>query len=433
MRSALKWTFIVALLAGSSYAVWHYGTEWFKKANKPNYQTLLITRGKVETVVNSTGTVKPVRTVTVGSFVSGPIVKLHVDFNSKVEKGMKLAEIDPRLLKAANDRDKAAVNSQKAEKNRIGAMLKQARANEKRARDLMAINREYVSQNELDGFIAGRESLEAQLELAEKSIEQAVANMLNSEVNLGYTTIVSPVNGIVIEKKVDQGQTVASAFQTPEMLTIGEDMDRLMHVYASVDEADVGQISQAMQRNAPVRFTVDAYPNELFEGRILQVRNNSTTNQNVVTYPVVIEANYPGSKLRPGMTANLSFTIETRTQVLRVPSAALRFSPPLNRVREEDKKYLLGVTPLASGVKLSAEDKAKATRARNRRLVWVADGDLLRAVPVKLGLVDARFAELVEGDFKEGDAVVTGIITSLTPVAEGATVDFGDEDEGEKK
>ncbi|MGL4552585.1 MAG: efflux RND transporter periplasmic adaptor subunit, partial [Gemmataceae bacterium] len=285
------------------------------------------------------------------------------------------------------------------------------------------------SQNELDGFLASRESLDAQLELADKSIEQAVANMLNSTINLGYTTIVSPVNGVVIEKKIDEGQTVASQFQTPEMLIIGEDMDRLMHVYASVDEADVGQITEAMKRKTPVRFTIDAYPQELFEGTVLQVRNNSTTNQNVVTYPVVIEALYPGSKLRPGMTANLSFTIETRPGVLRVPAAALRFSPPLNRVREEDKKYLLGVTPTATGVKLSAEDKTKATKARNRRLVWVADGDLLRAVPVRLGLVDGRFAELLDGGLKEGDEVVTGIASALAPVAEGATVDFGDEDE----
>src|SRR5262245_59561323 len=163
--------------------------------------------------------------------------------------------------------------------------------------------------------------------------------MINSTVNLGYTTIVSPVNGVVIEKKVDEGQTIASQFQTPEMLVIGEDMDRLMHVYASVDEADVGLITMAMEKKTPVRFTVDAYQKELFEGTILQIRNNSTTNQNVVTYPVVIQARYPGSKLRPGMTANLSFTIDTRSDVLRVPTAALRFSPPLARVREQDKKY----------------------------------------------------------------------------------------------
>ena len=429
MRRVLRWGILIGLLIGVGIAAWYFGQEWVRRANKANYQTLKVTRGKVETVVNSTGTVKPVRTVTVGAFVSGPVTKLHVDFNSKVTRGMKLAEIDPRLLKAANDRDKAGVNSQKAEKARIEALLKQAKANEKRASDLREINQEYVSQNEMDGFIATRASLEAQLDLAEKSIEQAVASMLNSTVNLGYTTIVSPVNGVVIEKKIDEGQTIASQFQTPEMLVIGEDMDRLMHVYASVDEADVGLITAAMEKKTPVRFTVDAHQKELFEGTILQIRNNSTTNQNVVTYPVIIQALYPGSKLRPGMTANISFTIDTRPDVLRVPAAALRFSPPLARVREEDKKYLLGVTPVAAGVRLSAEDKTKAAKARARRLVWVADGDLLRAVPVRLGLVDGRFAELLEGDLSQGDTVVTGIATPLAPLAEGATVDFGDEDE----
>jgi HlyD family secretion protein len=429
MRRVLRWGIIIGLLVGVGSAAWYFGQDWIRRASKPSYQTLKVTRGKVETVVNSTGTVKPVRTVTVGAFVSGPVTKLYVDFNSKVTKDMKLAEIDPRLLKAANDRDRAAVNSQKAERNRIEALLKQAKANEKRASDLREINQEYVSQNEMDGFIATRASFEAQLDLAEKSIEQAVANMLNSTINLGYTTIVSPVNGVVIEKKIDEGQTVASQFQTPEMLVIGEDMDRLMHVYASVDEADVGLITAAMQKKTPVRFTVDAYQKELFEGTILQIRNNSTTNQNVVTYPVVIEARYPGSKLRPGMTANISFTIDTRADVLRVPAAALRFSPPLARVREEDKKYLLGVTPVATGVRLSAEDKTRAAKARGRRLVWVAEGDLLRAVPVRLGLIDGRFAELLEGDLSEGDTLVTGIANPLAPLAEGTTVDFGDEDE----
>src|SRR5262249_32862501 len=286
MRRVMRWGIVLVVLVGVCCTAWYFAQDWIRRASKPSYQTLKVTRGKVETVVNSTGTVKPVRTVTVGAFVSGPVTKLYVDFNSKVTKDMKLAEIDPRLLKAANDRDKAAVNSAKAERNRIEALLKQAKANEKRANDLRVINVEYVSQNEMDGFIATRASLEAQLDLAEKSIEQAVANMLNSTVNLGYTTIISPVNGVVIEKKIDEGQTVASQFQTPEMLVIGEDMDRLMHVYASVDEADVGMITAAMEKKTPVRFTVDAHQKELFEGTILQIRNNSTTNQNVVTYPV---------------------------------------------------------------------------------------------------------------------------------------------------
>jgi HlyD family secretion protein len=429
MARAIRWTVILLVLGGVGYGIFVASRDYFAKITKPSYQTLAVTRGKIETVVNSTGTIKPVRTVTVGAFVSGPITKIHVDFNSTVKTGMKLAEIDPRLLRAANDRDKAAVNSAKAEANRVQALLTQAIANEKRGKDLLAINREYISQNELDALVASRESLEAQLALAGKSIEQAVANMENSTVNLSFTTIYSPCNGVVIEKKIDEGATVASAFQTPEILVIGEDMDKRMYVYASVDEADVGQITQAMQRKTPVRFTVDAYPQEIFEGKILQIRNNSTTTQNVVTYPVILEANYPGTKLRPGMTANLSFSIEVREKALRLPTAALRFVPPLHRVREEDKKYLLNTAPVALGVKTSAEEKAKTAKSRNRRIVWVVDGDFLRAVPVRLGLVDGRFAEILEGDLKEDDRVVTGMASSVPGAAETTPYEFEDDKE----
>jgi HlyD family secretion protein len=429
MARVIRWTLILLVLAGLGYGGYVASRDYIAKISKPQFQTLAITRGKVETVVNSTGTVKPVRTVVVGAFVSGPITKIYVDYNSTVHNGMKLAEIDPRLLKAANDRDKAAVNSAKAEAKRVQALLTQAIANEKRGRDLMAINREYLSQNELDALVASRESLEAQLVLAERSIEQAVANMENSTVNLSFATIFSPCNGVVIEKKIDEGATVASAFQTPEILVIGEDMDKRMHVYASVDEADVGLITQAMERRTPVRFSVDAYPQELFEGKILQVRNNSTTTQNVVTYPVIIEAEYPGSKLRPGLTANISFTIETRTNVLRLPTAALRFVPQLHHVREDDKKYLLHTAPSAIGIKLSAEDKAKAAKTRDRRIVWVVDEDKLRAVPVKLGLVDGRFAEIVEGELSENDRVVTGIASAIPGAVETMPYEFDDEDD----
>ncbi|MFQ3651916.1 MAG: efflux RND transporter periplasmic adaptor subunit [Gemmataceae bacterium] len=429
MARFFRWTVVLLFLGGVGLAAYLVGRDYLTRFTRPNYQTLAVSRGKIETVVNSTGTIKPVRTVVVGAFVSGPITKIYVDFNDKVTTGMKLAEIDPRLLKAANDRDKAAVNSAKAEANRVKALLTQAIANEKRGLDLLAINREYISQNEIDALVASRESLQAQLALAEKSIEQAIANMENSTVNLGFATIYSPCNGMVIEKKIDEGATVASAFQTPEILVIGEDMDKRMHVYASVDEADVGQITLAMQKQSPVRFTVDAYPQEIFEGKILQIRNNSTTTQNVVTYPVVLEAAYPGTKLRPGMTANLSFSIEVRENALRLPTAALRFVPPLSRVREQDKKFLLHTAPVSLGVKSSAEEKAKTAKNRNRRIVWVAEGDLLRAVPLRLGLVDGRFAEILEGDLKEGDRVVTGIVSSIPGAVETTPYEFEDDQE----
>jgi HlyD family secretion protein len=415
MRRLWKWLLLGAVLAGVGLAV-VYGASlsalpW---RSAPLYRTAPVSRGRVETAVNSTGTVKPVHSVSIGAFVSGPIAEIYVDFNSAVKKGDLLARIDPRLLQAAVDRDEATLNTQKAERARIDALLQQAKNNEERARKLLKINKDYLSDTEMDQYYYTRLSTEAQLKLADASIAQARANLKNSETNLGYTEVRSPVDGIVIERKVDPGQTMAASFQTPELFIVAPDMDKYMHVFASVDEADIGLIRGAQERNQGVKFTVDAYPQELFEGRIFQVRKNSTTTQNVVTYPVVIEAPNPELKLMPGMTANISFQIEAKDDVVRVPTAALRFFPQPWQVHPADRHYLDGrVERDAEGPgRVSASEKAAAARNRQRRLVWVQEGPLLRAVPVVLGLMDNQYAELVEGPLEEGRALVTGIETS---------------------
>jgi HlyD family secretion protein len=188
-----------------------------------------------------------------------------------------------------------------------------------------------------------------------------------------------------------------------------------MHVYASVDEADIGLIRKAQEENKPVHFTVSAYPDDLFEGKVYQVRKSATTTNNVVTYPVVVEAPNPDLKLLPAMTATLSFQVEDRDNVLKIPNSALRFYPKRDEVREEDKKLLEGVTDpdeeeeTTSSITLSAEAKAKANRARSRRHVWVEDGGKLRAIEVIVGINDHEFTELVSGELKEGQKLVTGI------------------------
>jgi HlyD family secretion protein len=413
MRLLLRWLLILVLVGGVAAAVAVPTYQWWRKASEPHYTTAAVSRGRVESVVNSTGTVKPVRTVTVGSFVSGPIAKVYVDYNSEVKKGDLLAEIDPRLLSPVVDRDQAALKTAEAEKARVEALLKQAVRNEERARKLAEVDKRYLSEAEMDQFHFNRLSLEAQLEFAAASITQAKATLKNSQANLEYTKIISPVDGIVIERKVDPGQTVASSFQTPELFIVAPDMKKSMHVYASVDEADIGRIREAEQQKKPVKFTVDAYPEEVFPGFIFQVRKNSSTNQNVVTYPVIIEAENQQLKLMPGMTASISFQIEVKEDVLRVPSAALRFVPQLARVRPEDRKYLDGTTTTGSadgtsGVRMSANQKAELAKRRSKRVVWVQDGELLRAVPVTLGLTDNQHAELLDGDLSEGQELVTG-------------------------
>jgi HlyD family secretion protein len=375
------------------------------------YLTAKVSRGRVEHVVNSTGTVKPVRSVLVGAFISGPIETIYVDFNSRVEKDQVMARIDPRLWQAAVDRDQAALLTQKADLARIEALLQQARNNEERARRLRQVNKDYLSEQEMDQFRFTRLSQEAQRNLAQASIGQAEANLKTSLANLGYCTIRSPVDGIVIERKVDPGQTVAASFQTPELFIVAPDMDKHMYVFASVDEADIGLIRGAQEHKRPVHFTVDAYPQDVFQGEIYQVRKSSTTTQNVVTYPVVIEAANPEMKLMPGMTAGISFLIEARKDVLRLPSPALRFAPKLAQARPEDRRYLEGLTgeQADGGSRMSADQKAALARARSKRVVWVQDGALLRAVPVTLGLADNLFAEVLEGDLSEGQELITGV------------------------
>jgi HlyD family secretion protein len=327
-----------------------------------------------------------------------------------------MATIDPRIYEAAVARDRAFLANQKAGVERAKAQLQQARNDEARAKALRAENRTFISDTEMDQFKFKRMTLEAELALAETAVAQAQASLDTSEANLGYTKIVSPVDGVIIDRKVDPGQTVAASFQTPELFVVAPDMRKEMRVFASVDEADIGQIREAQRTGQPARFTVDAYPDDLFSGTIFQIRQNSTTTQNVVTYPVVVSAPNPDLKLLPGMTASLSFQVGEMKNVLRVPNAALRFYPQREQVRPEDRKLLevaAGTTTEndqdRSDTNLSAQDKADARRKRNRRHVWVVDGEWLRAVEVTVGLSDSKHTELVSGELHEGDKLVTGV------------------------
>ncbi len=389
--------------------------SYWKERSRVHYREAEVSRGRIVAVVNSTGTVKPVRSVLVGSFVSGPIKSIPVDFNDEVKQGDLLAKIDPRIYEAAVARDKAALDNAVAAVERAKALLQQARNDEARSKALRAENRNFIADSEMDQFKFRRLSLEAELILAEAAVKQARANLDTSQANLSYTDIVSPVDGVIIDRKIDPGQTVAASFQTPELFVVAPDMRKEMRVFASVDEADIGQIRQAQQTGQPVRFTVDAYPDDLFEGRIFQIRKNSTTTQNVVTYPVVVSAPNPDLKLLPGMTASISFQVGEKAGVLRIPNAALRFYPQREQVRPEDRKLLESAGPSPGETQdqpelaVSAEEKAETRRRRSRRHVWVVDGDFLRAVEVTTGISDSKYTELVGDDLEDGQKLVTGI------------------------
>jgi len=417
MKPLIKIGVVVLLLGAGGVLAFPRVQAYWQARNKPEYRQAEVIRGKIVSVVNSNGTVQPELRVQIGSFVSGPIVELCVDHNDLVKKDQLLARVDPRIYEAAVARDRATLATREAEVDRINALLEQARHDEARAEELRQRNSDYISDTEMDRVKYNRMSLQAQLKVARASVEQAQANLENSEANLNYTYIKSPVDGIVIDRKIDEGQTLAAQFQTPELFVVAPNMREKMHIYASVDEADIGLIREAKERNEKVQFTVDAYPDDLFEGTIYQVRMNPTTVQNVVTYPVVVEAANPDLKLLPGMTANLSFQIDKREDVLKIPNAALRFFPKSEHVRPEDRKLLDGGGWRAADDEEDtsrdelrpAAQRAEASQKRNRRHVWVVDGDHLRAIEITTGLSDYKYTELVSGPIREGQKLVTGI------------------------
>jgi HlyD family secretion protein len=424
MRGLIIFLVIIAVLGGGGYALFVFGSSYMKGRLKSDYRTVPVAKGDVVNTVEATGTVQPIRRVAVGSFVSGPIEELKVDFNSKVRRKDVMAKIDPRIQQANLDRDRAHLATMQAEYRRVWSQRKQAISDELRSILLREKNARYISDAEMDRFRFARDGLDAQLAVAEAAVRQSQANLRLSEANVNYTEILAPEDGIVIDRKVDKGQTVAASFQTPEMFVLAVSLDEKVNVLASVVEGDIGKIREAERRKFPVEFTVDAYPDDLFPGNIQLpeqgggIRLNPASMQNVVTYTVVVTAPNPGMKLLPGMTANLSFHIEKRTNILKIPNSALRFFPKAEQVRPEDKKLLEGEEEKRSteqeqqksnDAQRSAHERIVANRNRNRRHVWVQDGDLVRAVEVSVGLSDNQFTELVSGDLKENDELVTGV------------------------
>ena len=386
--------------------------DYLKQRTMPHYYTVQVTRGDVASVINSTGTVKPTQSVLVGSFVSGPIKTIFVDFTDEVHKDQVIAKVDPRIYAAQVARDEATLATRQAELTKAEAILQRAINDEERALKLHKQTPGAISVSELDEKKFSRQSLSAGVSVAQAMIREAQANLDNSKANLAYTEIRSPVDGVVVERAVDTGQVVAASFQTPKLFVVAPNLEKEVHVHALVDEADIGFIQAAKRRGEPVYFTVDAHANDLFEGEIIEIRLNSGTTQNVVTYPVVIRAPNRSRKLLPGMTANISFQVDAHTNVLCVPNAALRFFPDTQFVRPQDRPLLDGIeysSDAADDYVPTADERVDASRNRNRRHLWIVDGDMLSAVSVETGLSNNQFTEIVAGDLDFGSQVVTGV------------------------
>ena len=353
------------------------------------FKTAAVERGTIARVVTATGTVEPVLSVEVGSEVSGTIQSLQVDFNSIVNAGDVIARIDPEPFQARLEQEQASLLSARARLAQADAELSLKKRDLIRAEALL--EQGFISQADLDVKQTEYQSAVAQVHLNRALVNQATAVVDAAQFNLNHTVIYSPVDGTVIDRKINAGQTVAASFQTPALFIIAEDLTR-MRVIAHVGEADIADVAQEQ----PVTFQVDAYPDREFSGRVTQVRIASKAEDTVVTYDVAIEVDNPELLLKPGMTADVAIVVESVTEALMIPNGALRFAPPVT-----------------SSAKAQSHDAAIAETGSDethRSSVWIlsADGTPMKMM-TSVGLADDRFSEIKDGSLKLGDLVLVGI------------------------
>jgi len=364
------------------------------------YRTAAVERGSVISIVSATGTINPVVLVEVGTQVSGMIKSLHADFNSQVKAGETVAVIDPEPFKAR--REQAISNLEVARSNiaRSKADLAQRKRELDRVQSLLP--QQFVSQNDVDVALTNYQSAEAQLRVAEAQVRQAGAALNVADQELKYTVIRSPIEGIVVARNVEVGQTVAASFATPNLFLIALDLTK-MQVNTNVSESDIGGMAEGQD----AVFTVDAYPGESFTGTIRQVRLAPINIQNVVTYNVVVGVDNKDLRLKPGMTANVSIVVAQKDQTLKIPNAALRFTPPKS---ERNRHEVDGQVVSA----VEGHSTAKSNKQLSQKTIWklTEDGSLAPA-PVQIGISDGIATEMLSGALKEGELVVVGIEPSL--------------------
>lgn len=374
LRSPMALFFLTVAVIAAGIAGYR---EFYMVAPEQQYRMQAVETGDIRQTVSANGTINPVSLINVGTQVSGTVKKLYVDFNSKVEKGQILLELDAALLVAQQKQSEANVKS-------ATASLELASANEKRMRDLFA--QEYVSRQELDTAVQAKKAAAAQLQLTRAAVEKDYAN-------LSYSVIRSPVSGVVVDRAVDLGQTVAASLQTPTLFKIAQDLSK-MQIHANFAEADIGSI----RIGQAVHFTVDAFPGRHFQGEVMQVRLNPTTQQNVVTYDVVINVDNPEQILLPGMTAYVNIAVAERNNALLVPNAALRYKPSDGAIRKPASGHPGGI---AKGSAVPKQDVFSG------KVYALKQGELV-PINVSLGITDSRNTEIIGGDLKAGDQLVVG-------------------------
>lgn len=420
-----NWILILVITA----AVGVFAAFRLTRKTEAQYFTAKVEQGDIRQVIEATGTINPVTSVQVGSQVSGMISKLYVDFNSKVTKGEIIAEIDPKLFEGAVLQAQADLQNSKAlqsaaEANlaKDQATLKQNKLDYERAAAL--VPQGVMSQQQLDQAKATYDAISAQvgsdraaIKQAEAQIAQKTASLKVAQTNLDYTIIRAPINGTVVNRSIDIGQTVAASLQAPTLFTIALDLTK-MQVYAKTDEGDVGEIRPGHTAD----FQVDAFPKEVFHGVVYQVRMNATTVQNVVTYDTIVNFDNPDLKLFPGMTAYVSIPVAAADNVIKIPNAGLRYKPdlPPDKVQALYRKYgidapetIPALPAPEPGSKQTTTNKRVATSASGNggdvEVVWKLLADKsLQPIKVRVGLTDHTYTAMTAGDLKPGDELITG-------------------------
>lgn len=353
---------LIVLVAGTALLVSH-------QKHKIKYETQRVERCTIVQVVEASGTINPVNTVSVGSTVSGLIKEIYADFNSEVKKGQILAQIDPANFQASVDQATAQINNAEASLARYNATTEMSLKTYNRYKNLYAKN--FIAKSELDQAESDYLSNKAQAGAARAQIAQARAAYNTAMTNLSYTKIVAPVDGTVISRKIDLGQPVAASFQAPELFTIAQDLTK-MQIEVNVSEADIGKVKEGQE----VTYTLDGYPDSIFHGRVTQVRISPTTVSNVVTYAVIVDVNNEDLKLVPGMTANVSIITEKKEDVLCSPNVALKFAP-------DEQKY-------------------------QSQGLWVLKKNKPVRINIEQGASDDSHFEVLSKDIAEGDLIITG-------------------------
>ena len=345
-------------VSGAIAAVLVIGITGFAGSKQVKYQTRHVKRCTITQVVEASGTINPVNTVSVGSTVSGLIKEIYVDYNDVVKKGQILAQIDPANFEATVQQNQAQINNAQANVARLQAIADFDRQQYIRYKNLYAKN--FVAKSELDEKYSTYKSDVAQINAAKAQISQYQASLRTAMTNLGYTKIIAPVDGTVISREIDLGSPVAASFQAPELFTIAQDLTN-MQIEVSVSEADIGKVEEGQD----VTYTIDGYPDQNFKGKVTQVRLSPTTESNVVTYTVIVDVNNEDLKLKPGMTANVSIITDRSENVLCVPNMALKFTPDINGPKYKNQ----GIWVLEKGKPKRIEIKTGANNDSNTEII----------------------------------------------------------------